>query len=293
LLPNGKVNKHKLPRRDTEYEPPLSGAETQIAEAFADILGAERVGATTDYFSLGGDSLAATALSIELSDILGKSVEPGMFLDAPTPRALARLLETHRNDGFAPFPAAPPLRSFDLTPQQRRYLRTFVAGGNRNWCNMLAIFDLPDNTSWSEVSTALHEISVHHDSLRLGFEIAEDGITRQSICPNSNFTLEDIDLEGLSSAEVPAEIGRLKLAEAERPIPVYSDSTLFRASLLRLPEGGRKLLWNVHHLVSDGTSQGILGRLLSEWLASSQTFRENYADLPSFRDLAHVVNAQA
>lgn len=293
LTANGKVDKQNLPRFAADHVAPEGELETLITERFAALFEGETVGATTDFFALGGDSLVATMLCIDLAEQLGKEVAPGILLDAPTPRDLARVLGTRRNDDLAPFAPAPAEPEFALTPQQRRYLRTFLAGGNRNWCNMVAVIPLPDHVTANEVTMALRDISVHHDSLRLSFALDGDGTPRQSIRPNSRFELAEIDLSNLPQDAVAPEIARLKIREAEQPIPVFADTALFRATLLRLPSGGRKLLWNVHHLVSDGTSQGILAQNLSEWLADSNGYRERHADLPSFRDLAHAVNSRA
>ncbi|WP_171021802.1 AMP-binding protein [Parasedimentitalea maritima] len=294
LNSNGKVDRARLPTPcEDSYVLPASGTETIIAEAIALELGVSPVGAITDFFALGGDSLMAAAISAKISVTTKRHVTPSMFLEAPTPRELAQLIDSRDADVSTVLPTAPATRTFALTPQQTRYLRTFVAAGNRNWCNMVAVFELPDHVTGFEVYNALHDISLHHDSLRLAFEIDEHGVTQQSIRPNSCFALNEQDLSNQREADVEAQIFRLKIEEAEKPIDIYSEQALFRAQLLHLPHGRRKLLWNVHHLVCDGTSQGILAKLLNEWLTNSRSFRDQHADLPSFRDLAYTVNKNA
>lgn len=293
---NGKIDKTRLPRPhslEAAYITPETDAEIAIAAAFAQVLGLEKVGADADFFSLGGDSLAATAISISLADTLSCHVEPGMFLDAPTPRELAMKLQGDNQDQIAPIPAAPTARTFPLTPQQQRYFRTFCASGNRNWCNMVALFELPDRVTAFEVSNAVNDISLYHDSLRLAFECDAKGLTIQSISPTSKFELGEIDLSQSNPADLAKQLTDLKIEEGEAPIDVFAETPLFRASLVLLPDNKRKLLWNVHHLISDGTSQGIFARLLLEWFDNKQGVRAQWQDIPSFKDVAYFVNAQA
>ena len=78
---------------------------------------------------------------------------------------------------------------------------------------------------------------------------------RWRIAPPRPFTVLVADLSGL--LEPDPELRRLAFAEAARPFDL-SRGPLFRALLLRLGAGDHALLWNMHHIVSDGWSMGIL-----------------------------------
>jgi len=72
LTPNGKVDRSKLPRKGEsvftgmEYIAPRNEAEKLIAEAFCRILKLSQAGINDSFFDLGGDSLKALALVVEL-----------------------------------------------------------------------------------------------------------------------------------------------------------------------------------------------------------------------------------
>ena len=93
LTRNQKVNKRALPMierdRKDEYEPPKTDLERELCDLFAEILQLDRVGATDDFFRLGGSSIiAAKVLMYTMSkgyDIVYKDI-----FDHPTPRALAK-----------------------------------------------------------------------------------------------------------------------------------------------------------------------------------------------------------
>ncbi|MEV0972893.1 non-ribosomal peptide synthetase [Microtetraspora glauca] len=63
LTANGKLDHAALPApvavADGEYVEPRTAAEELVAEVFAGLLGVEKVGATDDFFELGGNSLLA------------------------------------------------------------------------------------------------------------------------------------------------------------------------------------------------------------------------------------------
>ena len=96
LNQNQKVNKRMLPipeKRDiqSEYIAPVTPIEKEICDEFAKILGLEKVGATDDFFEIGGSSITAASV---LTFAVGKGyqiVYKDIF-DNPTPRKLAAVI---------------------------------------------------------------------------------------------------------------------------------------------------------------------------------------------------------
>jgi thioester reductase-like protein len=92
---NGKVDRRALPLPDAaatgagEYVAPETPTELVVAEVWAELLGVERVGVTTDFFALGGNSLSATQLVAKVRSALGHSVTLPEFFAEPTVRAMA------------------------------------------------------------------------------------------------------------------------------------------------------------------------------------------------------------
>jgi len=294
LTANGKIDKSALekPAIKGDDTPAETEIEAILIEAFKAQLGHKPVGANSDFFELGGDSLAAIAICSNVSKQLNKQLGLKLFLDAPTPRLLAECLETVDGGLAAPIPAAPVTKYFPLTPQQQRYFRTYCTSGNRNWCNLVKLIDLPDNVTAFQVLHAINDISVHQDGLRLAFELDEEGEVTQHIAPNSVFTLQSLDLTKLPLDKLPEKLNQLKTEESENPIELFSANTLFRATLLLLPKQRRKLLWIAHHLISDGTSQRIFARLINECLKDSQSFRRRFSSNVSFKDVAYYTTPE-
>ena len=93
LNQNQKVNKRLLPVPEVqideqEYVAPEGEVETLLCKIFADVLSLDRVGATDDFFTLGGTSLMVTRVMIEV-DKAGYHVAYGDIFSNPTARELA------------------------------------------------------------------------------------------------------------------------------------------------------------------------------------------------------------
>ena len=96
MTPNGKINRKVLPdpelQRTTEYEAPKGDLEELFAGIFADILQIKEVGATDNFFDIGGTSINAIKVIVEASKHGVQIVFNDLF-NLKTPRALAAFVD--------------------------------------------------------------------------------------------------------------------------------------------------------------------------------------------------------
>jgi len=100
LTANGKVDRKALPAPGgarpelaTAFAAPAEGAEAKIATVWSNVLGLDRVGATDNFFDLGGNSLAMIQAHTQLNEALGRELRMVDLFQHPTVRALARFVE--------------------------------------------------------------------------------------------------------------------------------------------------------------------------------------------------------
>jgi amino acid adenylation domain-containing protein len=108
LTPNGKVDRRALPAPGAAapadaYVAPRTPAEGALAAAFAELLGAERVGIRDDFFELGGHSLLAVRLMARVERETGRRLPLNALFRHPTVERLAR----HLDEGGPARPASP------------------------------------------------------------------------------------------------------------------------------------------------------------------------------------------
>ena len=163
----------------------------------------------------------------------------------------ARPAGVTRRAGSAPAPL-----SFS---QQRLWLLDRLEPGSTAY-NMPSPIRLRGALDRAAMERALDEIVRRHESLRTTFAELEDEPV-QVIAPPGSFHLPLADLSGLPGEARVVEEGRL-LIEAKRPFDLER-GPLFRAALVRLASEEHLLLLDMHHIVSDGWSFGILYRELA------------------------------
>ncbi|MFQ6325283.1 amino acid adenylation domain-containing protein [Nocardia sp. CWNU-33] len=97
LTPTGKLDYKALPapeRRPARFRSPSTPLEATVCDAFTQTLDIERVGVDDGFFTLGGNSLAATQLVARLAESTGADVPVQWVFTDPTPQSLARRIDT-------------------------------------------------------------------------------------------------------------------------------------------------------------------------------------------------------
>ncbi|WSG46753.1 non-ribosomal peptide synthetase [Dactylosporangium sp. NBC_01737] len=94
-MPSGKVDLAALPEPggDGPHRPVRSVMEELVADVWAQVLAADRIGAGDSFFGLGGHSLAATRVAGRLRDTLGCAVPVRLLFDHPVLADFAERLE--------------------------------------------------------------------------------------------------------------------------------------------------------------------------------------------------------
>src|SRR6185295_5652922 len=100
LTPNGKIDRKALPRpQDGDlaaagkaYVAPRTDLEVGLASAWQKVLGVARVGLHDNFFDLGGNSLSAIKLTLEMKQATGFDVPLGEIFRSPSIAELAASL---------------------------------------------------------------------------------------------------------------------------------------------------------------------------------------------------------
>ncbi len=133
---------------------------------------------------------------------------------------------------------------------------------------------------------ALEALGERHETLRTSFQVV-DGRAIQVVASPGTIDLKITDLRALSKPTALEEARRLATDEANRPFAL-ARPPLFRSRLVRVADDEHVFLLNLHHLITDGWSMGVLTRELGELYSAAVTGSESrLADLPiQFADFA-------
>ena len=243
---------------------PQGPVEEVLAQIWTQVLGGERrgierIGTKDDFFTLGGHSLLATQVMSRVREAFGVELPLRAFFEAPTLTALAARIDgERRGEPARPSPILPVPRDRDLPlsfAQQRLWFLDRLAPDNPFY-NMFTAVRLAGALDLDALRGAFREIVRRHEALRTTFQPGEHG-TVQGIAPPPALDVPLVDLEGLADDVRRRELARLSSDEARRPFDL-ARGPLVRAALLRIAAREHTLLVNLHHIVSDGWSMGIL-----------------------------------
>ncbi|MDB6059093.1 MAG: Amino acid adenylation, partial [Verrucomicrobiales bacterium] len=116
LNPNGKVDRKALPEGEpmaenivAEFKPPQTPMQMQLQLVFERFLKQRPIGIDAGFFELGGNSLQALNLIIELERVTGKTLPLGILYEAPTIETLSAAIERHTETKWSSLVPLQPL----------------------------------------------------------------------------------------------------------------------------------------------------------------------------------------
>ena len=177
-------------------------------------------------------------------------------------------------------PKRPDPRMAPLSCAQRQmWLIDQMTPGNAAY-NLPYGFRLRGPLRVQALENAFNEIIKRHEILRTTFAV-EDGEPLQWIHPRLTVEIEVTALNHLGHGERENRLKALASAEAVTPFDL-SRLPLIRVSLFQLSESEHVLVINLHHILADGMSMGVLMDELNEFYrASTQGGRPQLPDLPA------------
>ncbi|TSC19379.1 condensation domain-containing protein, partial [Corallococcus sp. Z5C101001] len=271
LNANGKVDRKALPEPEapkagSAYEAPRTRTEAKLASIWAEVLRVPRVGVRDNFFALGGHSLLATQVVSRVRMETGAELPLRALFEAPTVEALALRLEKATRSNLS---AIGPVKGNAARPlsfaQQRLWFIDQLEPGTALY-NMPVAVRLEGTLHQDVLERALREVTRRHEALRTTFA-EENGQPIQVIHPDMNLMLDQVDLTG-SEARERMSLARQRITqETLKPFDLLR-GPLLRALLVKLDTQEHVLLVTMHHIVSDGWSQGVLVREVSALYAA-------------------------
>ncbi|WP_407873315.1 non-ribosomal peptide synthase/polyketide synthase [Paenibacillus melissococcoides] len=255
LTRNGKLDRTALPEPErnavtgTEFAAPRTLTEVRLALLWQDVLGVQRVGLNDNFFELGGHSLRAMTLVTRIHQKLNAQIKLHDVFQSPTLERMSQVIESSAGSPYEDLLPAPNQDSYPLSSAQKRMYVLQQLQGEEQTYNMPNIFRLEGPVNRERINDALQGLIRRHEVLRTSFEMVE-GSPVQIIHDSVEFAVsytETKDEENVSKA----------IRDFYFPFDL-TRAPLLRAGLIRLQEEQHLLLFDMHHIISDGVSMSIL-----------------------------------
>ncbi|MCP4661094.1 MAG: amino acid adenylation domain-containing protein, partial [bacterium] len=292
LTPTGKVDRRALPAPDRirpqgeeAFVAPQTPLEELVAGIWSEVLGVDGVGMRDNFFELGGHSLLATKVFARLNEALAAELPLTLIFNAPQlDEFVARLGERlGERDGVRELLAVPNIRPRDrmrfgggpggepLPPsfsQERLWLLDRLEPGSTAY-HLPFPARIEGELEVAVLESCLNEVVRRHESLRTAFA-TRDGLPVQIVHPPARFRLPVVDLGHLAESDREARVTALLRAEVATPFDLER-APLWRVRLLRLEDTQHVLVGNMHHIISDGWSIGVMFRELATLVEALST----------------------
>src|SRR6266516_3927036 len=288
LTPNGKVDRRALPApdyatagRSESIVAPRTPLEELVAQAWSQALGVAPISIDDDFFVLGGHSLLAMQVIAHLRTALQVELPLRSFFEAPTVAQLAQRIDQQQSSGTAPF-LLPTIQA--ASREQYRLLAAssqaqheeaadeiIVVPASSNQQGLWLLDQLEPESPTYNLSVELrHHAPLHmvalkqslqalverYETLRTIFTLRDEQLV-QVIAPTMNVSPTVVDVQNLPQEQREAEVQRLVFREVQQPFDL-ARGPLLRAMVLHLGPEDHVVLLVMHHIISDGWSEGVL-----------------------------------
>jgi amino acid adenylation domain-containing protein/non-ribosomal peptide synthase protein (TIGR01720 family) len=266
LTPNGKIDRKALPAPDlaiqAEQSAPQTETERLLCNIWSQVLGISVTSHMTHFFEAGGHSLLATQLVSRLRESFGIEMPLRVIFEHPSLQKQAEWLD-NKQRGSEELPPILPLAEGEPLvlsfAQQRLWFLAQLEGESATY-NMHTALHISGQLNETALQHALTALIQRHENLRLYFPML-NGEATVVRCDIDNL-LSVTDLRALSSREQQTQVTEWIANHAQTPFEL-STGPLLSLRLLKLGKQEQILLFNMHHIISDGWSMGVLIRDLS------------------------------
>ena len=282
---NGKIDRKAFPApRFTspgDYTAPANDVEDKLTLIWSEVLamGREKISMDSNFFQLGGHSLKATILVSKIHKEFDVKVPLSEIFKTPRIKELAKYIKGKSKDIHITIESVEEKEYYQLSPAQKRlYILQQLVTDNTAY-NMPYVIPLGESVEKKKLESVFKKLIERHESLRTSFiTVNEEPVQR--IHREVDFSIGGYEVTEESGGDtlIPGFITPFNLNAAP----------LLRVNLIDVGTSRRVLFIDMHHIITDGTSQGILEK---EFLAlqegeALQPLRLQYKDYSEWNNSA-------
>ncbi len=251
LTGNGKVDKRALPVPNSsdlienEYVGASNEIEKVLVSTWKELLGANRVGITDNFYELGGDSIKALQVSARLHKAGFKIAVKDILLYQNISAIIANMEEEIRIADQSPVTGVVPFNGI-----QKAFFNWDLAQPHH--FNQAVLVTCPSDLQPKHLEAMLSQIQDHHDMLRAYITDGPDGPTQYCAPLGVQVPLQWVDLRTEARPEQA-----ISMLANEIQGGLRLDRQLWSVVYFQRADSAQ-LLFILHHLIVDGLTWRIL-----------------------------------
>ena len=251
---NGKIDRRKLPEPQilthSSIIKPSNSIEQKLVKILEHLLDISPISMDNTFFELGGDSLSAINLCLEIqkefkTDILVKDI-----IESSSIKEIANKISSNLNGLEKQNISKAPIADYypASTAQKRIYFASQIAGNNNTLYNTPGGVIFNGIIDKETLENVINTLIVRHESLRTYFELKNGDLVQKiedSITINLD-VVKDADYNELQNM----------FSDFVKSFDL-SKAPLFRAKLVYFTNGKSAIFTDMHHIICDGISISI------------------------------------
>jgi len=276
LTPNGKVDRKLLPEpgagemvEEYKYLAPRDAIEKKLVEIWSEVLNIgldTPIGINDDFFTLGGHSLKAALLVSKVHKAFNVKIPIVEIFKTPFIRALSEYIKKADQEAYISLKPMEEKEYYIASAMQKRLFILSQLEGIKSAYHLPRVLTVEGKLNRFSMEKAFRHLIQHHESLRTSFMLINDE-PMQKIHKEVEFKIEVYDLKRTQveakvevefDSAIPHHLSSI-IHHFIRPFNLYH-APLLRVGLVKLEAEEHLLLFDMHHIVFDGTSMGILIR---------------------------------
>ncbi|MGK9272122.1 amino acid adenylation domain-containing protein [Williamsia muralis] len=254
---SGKIDRKALPSpwsNSSTVTAPRTPTELLIAKVFADVIGigVEQIGVHSDFFDLGGSSLAATRAASRLTEHTGRTVMVRSLFESRTVADLAVEIDALDSAEESVVPVhLPDAVDLPLSYSQRRMWILNRLDPTSTAYTVPVVLRITGTLDVEALLSAVTELGRRHESLRTVYPETPAGPYQRVLSPDSVPTTRYRRVETTSVGDLETELVSAPFDLTTHPA--------FRSELIEIADKHEFLLVIVmHHVAIDGWSMRTL-----------------------------------
>jgi amino acid adenylation domain-containing protein len=225
--------------------------EETVLSVCMEVLGIQRdaIRMDSDLFELGLHSLKATILANKIHKALNVKIPLPEIFNNPTAGQLAEYIKGLEEQNYSPIKSAEEKKYYPLSSAQKRlFILQQMQLENINYNSPHSLL-LNQSVELGKLEETFNKIIARHESLRTSFHLVNEyPVQKIHEAKEIQFSIK----KSKTSDNVKNLIGNFV-----RPFDL-SKAPLLRVELVESDELGQVLLFDMHHIITDGTSRDIL-----------------------------------
>ena len=257
---NGKVDRKKLPQPQLASpepaQPPQTETQRKVVEVWAHLLHLKEsdINLDSDFFELGGHSILAVHLISLIQKGFSVELKLREVFENANVKKMSDLIDRSSENKLVEIPRVKQRGFYVASPAQTRLYYEQLLNKDMLAYNICGAFVLGEDIVIEKFKRSIQLLVDRHEGLRTSFLLSDQGVM-QKINSDVRLEIPILRKDGLKSVEAIFE-------EFVRPFDLFVPP-LMRCAILKEDNGLNIFMIDIHHIISDGISLGILMRDLN------------------------------